>query len=180
VQSARGSLSADAFVLAAGSYSARLGRLLKLRIPVVPAKGYSITIENAGVLPDRPIVDDSLHAAVVPLGGRLRVAGTAEFTGFDTHPTEARIANLIRLLGQVLPQLSLDDLELSAWAGLRPMSADGRPLLGQAGPTNLFLNTGHGALGWTHANASGQLVAGLVFGLKPSEDIAPFLASRIQ
>ena len=122
----------------------------------------------------------ALHAAVVPLAGRLRVAGTAEFAGFDARPTEARIANLTRLLGKVLPQLSLDGLELNAWAGLRPMSADGRPLLGQAGPSNLFLNTGHGALGWTHANASGQLVAGLVMGLKPSEDIAPFLASRIE
>ncbi len=179
VRSARGAHAGDAFVLAAGSYSKWLARQLKLRLPVAPAKGYSITIENPSVLPVHPIVDDALHAAVVPLGGRLRVAGTAEFAGFDTTPTQARIDNLTRLLLRVFPQLSLADVELNAWAGLRPMAADGRPLLGQAGPDNLYLNTGHGALGWTHANASGQLVAGLVLGLKPSEDIAPFLAARI-
>jgi len=178
VHSARGAHAGDAFVLAAGSFSKGLARRLKLPIPIAPAKGYSITLDNPPVLPARPIVDDALHAAVVPLGGRLRVAGTAEFTGFDTTPTQARIDNLTRLLSRVYPQLSLDGMELNAWAGLRPMTADGRPLLGQAGPENLYLNTGHGALGWTHANASGQLVAGLVFGLKPSDDIAPFLASR--
>ena len=179
VQSARGTITADAFVLAAGSFSTGLARQLKLKVPVAPAKGYSITLDKPSVRPNRPIVDDALHAAVVPLGERLRVAGTAEFTGFNTTPTQARIDNLTRLLGRVLPQLSLEDVTLNAWAGLRPMSADGRPLLGQVGPENLYLNTGHGALGWTHANASGQLVAGLVLGLKPSEDIAPFLASRI-
>ncbi len=179
VQSARGAHSGDAFVLAAGSYSTGLARQLKLRIPVVPAKGYSITIEDPAVQPMHPVVDDTLHAAVVPLGGRLRVAGTAEFAGFDTRLTEARIANLKGLLHRIYPQLELEGVELNPWAGLRPMAADGRPLLGQTGPDNLYLNTGHGALGWTHANASGQLVAGLVHGLKPSEDIAPFLASRI-
>ena len=120
---------------------------------------------------------EGIYVFAVPPVGQLRVAGTAEFTGFDTTPTQARIDNLSGLLGRILPQLSLEDVTLNAWAGLRPMSADGRPLLGQAGPENLYLNTGHGALGWTHANASGQLVAGLVLGLKPSEDIAPFLAS---
>ncbi len=179
VQSARGRHAADAFVLAAGSYSTRLARQLKLRVPVVPAKGYSITLEEPAVLPGQPLIDDALHAAVVPLADRLRVAGTAEFTGFKPDPTDARIRNLTQLLGRVFPQLPLEGANLNAWAGLRPMSADGRPILGQAGPDNLYLNTGHGALGWTHANASGQLVAGLVFGLKPSEDIAPFLASRI-
>lgn len=178
VQSAGGAQSADAVVLAAGSFSTELARQLKLRLPVAPAKGYSITIEEPTVLPQRPVVDDALHAAVVPLGGRLRVAGTAEFTGYDTRPTQARIDNLTRLLERVYPQLSLDGVALNAWAGLRPMAADGRPLLGQVGPSNLYLNTGHGALGWTHANASGKLVAGLVLGLAPSEDIAPYLASR--
>jgi len=178
VHTARGAQNADAFVLAAGSFSTGLARQLKLRVPVMPAKGYSITIEDPTVLPKYPLVDDALHAAVVPLGGRLRVAGTAEFAGFDLGLTEARINNLTRLLGRVYPQLSLEAAALNGWTGLRPMAADGRPLIGQAGPENLFLNTGHGALGWTHANASGQLVAGLVYGLKPSDDIAPFLASR--
>lgn len=172
-----GVIEADAFVLAAGSFSTALARQLRLRIPVVPAKGYSITVESA-IQPRYPVVDDALHAAVVPLGGRLRVAGTAEFSGFDTTIREDRILNLTRLLNRVYPDVQLDDVELNAWAGLRPMPADGRPLLGQAGPTNLYLNTGHGALGWTLANASGKVVAEQITGASPSIDAAPFLASR--
>lgn len=177
LKTSAGVIEADTFVLAAGSFSTALARQLKLRIPVVPAKGYSITVESV-IQPLYPVVDDALHAAVVPLGGRLRVAGTAEFAGFDTEVREGRILNLTRLLQRVYPDVQLDDVELNAWAGLRPMPADGRPLLGQAGPANLYLNTGHGALGWTLANASGKVVAEQITGVSPSIDGAPFQASR--
>lgn len=179
VRTPAGRLEADAFVLAAGSFSAGLGRQLKIRVPVVPAKGYSITVDSP-VCPRYPVVDDALHAAVVPLGGRLRVAGTAEFAGFDHTVREDRIANLTRLLTRVYPQVVLDGAELNAWMGLRPMPADGRPLLGQVGPANLYLNTGHGALGWTLANASGKVVSEQIFGEESAIDRSPFLASRIQ
>ena len=173
-----GALEADAFVLAAGSFSTGLGRQLKLRLPVVPAKGYSITLDSP-ILPRYPVVDAALHAAVVPLGRRLRVAGTAEFAGFDQAVRERRIANLTGLLSRIYPQIEQRHLDLNAWAGLRPMPADGRPLLGQAGPANFYLNTGHGALGWTLANASGKVVADQILGEPPAMDTEPFLAGRI-
>ncbi len=178
VDTPRGRLDADKVLLAAGSFTPKLARQIGFRVPVAPAKGYSVTLSTAPVSPRYPVVDDVLHAAVVPLGDRLRVAGTAEFAGYDERVRRKRIDNLVRLLNRVYPQISLDGLEMESWAGLRPMSADGRPLVGQAGPENLFLNTGHGALGWTHACACGQLVAGLMLGHEPTKDVAPFLASR--
>ncbi len=178
VETAAGPVAADAFVLAAGSFSPALASNLKLRIPVVPAKGYSITLASS-VQPRYPVVDDALHAAVVPLGGVLRVAGTAEFAGFDSTVRPDRIENLTRLLKRVYPEVNLEGVELNAWMGLRPMPADGRPLLGQLGPENLYLNTGHGALGWTLANASAKVVAQQILGERPSINATPFLASRI-
>lgn len=178
VKTPRGRIEAEAVLLAAGSFSSQLGRELAIRIPVAPAKGYSLTVHAPAVLPRYPVVDDALHAAVVPLGDRLRVAGTAEFAGFDARVREDRIDNLIRLLGRVYPQVPLEGLEIERWAGLRPMPADGRPLVGRAGWENLYLNTGHGALGWTHATGCGQMAAELVLGREPTMDATPFLASR--
>ncbi len=175
-----GPLEADAFVLAAGSFTPVLGRMVKLRIPVVPAKGYSITVPVAEGLPRLPVVDDALHAAVVPLGGdRLRVAGTAEFAGFNVAVADKRIANLVGLLQRVYPDLAVEGAALDAWAGLRPMTPDGRPLLGTTPRfENLLLNTGHGALGWTLAAASGKVVAELCLGEAPSWDLEPFSPMR--
>ncbi len=174
-----GELPTDAVVLAAGSYSPVLGKRLKVRVPVVPAKGYSITVPLAGDCPGRPVLDDALHAAVVPLGGnRLRVAGTAEFAGYDVSVQPARIHNLKRLLKRIYPQVDASRADREAWAGLRPMTPDGRPLLGASRWHNLFLNTGHGALGWTLAAASGKVVAELVLGQAPSHDLAAFRADR--
>ena len=179
VETSAGRIDADAVVLAAGSFSADLARQLKIGVPVVPAKGYSITLDTPAS-PRYPVVDDALHAAIVPLGARLRVAGTAEFAGFDPTVREERIANLLRLLTRVYPQIEVDDSPLNAWMGFRPMSADGRPLLGQLGPDNLYLNTGHGALGWTLANASGKVVSEQILGLEATIDPTPFLASRVR
>lgn len=180
VRTARGILQADAVVLAAGCDSPSLARQLGLKVPVVPAKGYSITVSVAdGALPAYPVVDDALHAAVVPLGrNRLRVAGTAEFAGFDRRVRQPRIDNLVRLLNRIYPSVPTEGRPLDAWAGLRPMSPDGRPLLGATRQRNIYLNTGHGALGWTLATASGKVVAEQVLGLSPTHDAAPFAPDR--
>ncbi len=180
VRTARGIIQADSVVLAAGSDSARLGRQLGLRVPVMPAKGYSITVPvEEDMMPAYPVVDEGLHAAVVPLGDdRLRVAGTAEFAGFDRSVRPARIDNLLRLLQRIYPRVQTEGRQLEPWAGLRPMSPDGRPLLGSTPLANVFLNTGHGALGWTLATASGKVVAEQVLGEPPSFDTTPFLPSR--
>jgi len=179
VRTARELLRPDALVLAAGSDSALLGRRLGLKVPVIPAKGYSITVPVEGPLPAHPVVDDALHAAVVPLGrNRLRVAGTAEFAGFDRGVRQPRIDNLVRLLNRIYPSIPTTGRRLEAWAGLRPLTPDGRPLLGCTRLANVFLNTGHGALGWTLATASGKVVADQVLGGPPSFDATPFSPDR--
>jgi D-amino-acid dehydrogenase len=181
IRTSREVLQADNFVLAAGSYSWPLGKAFGIRVPVRPAKGYSITVPTIsdGPRPRYAIVDDELHAAVVPLGGdRLRVAGTAEFTGFDLTLNPARLANLTSLLSEVYPQLEIDQARLDGWCGLRPMTPDGRPLLGASRIPNLYLNTGHGPLGWTLACGSGRALAELIVNGSCEQDLTPFDARR--
>jgi D-amino-acid dehydrogenase len=181
IKTSREQLRADAFVLAAGSYSWPLGKRFGITVPVRPAKGYSLTLPNVTAEP-RPalaVVDDELHAAVVPLReGLLRIAGTAEFAGFDQEINPYRIENLKALLRLVYPQIDLDSVTAEAWCGLRPMTTDGRPLLGVSRISNLFLNTGHGPLGWTQACGSGRALAGLITTGQPEYDLADFAPSR--
>ncbi|MGQ0585975.1 MAG: D-amino acid dehydrogenase [Gammaproteobacteria bacterium] len=166
---------AEVFVAAAGSWSAPLLERIGVALPVRPVKGYSITVPTTGWdgAPRLPVVDDALHAAATPLGARLRVAGTAEIAGYDMELTPARIDNLFDLLLGLFPSYAprLDRAAAQPWAGLRPVSPDGVPRIGQLGPENLFVNTGHGHLGWTHAAGSGALLADLVCGKAPA--IAP-------
>jgi D-amino-acid dehydrogenase len=180
---AAGDLSADACVLAAGSYSATLLAGLGLRLPVRPVKGYSITVPCADerLGPCRPVTDDTLHIAVTPFGDRLRVAGTAEFTGLDHSVGEPRIRNLRRMFETMFPDCAATvapDTDLRPWSGLRPMSVDGVPVLGVTPLANLFLNTGHGHLGWTMAAGSGRAVARLVCGGEPELPLEPYRLDR--
>ena len=180
---AQGRLEADRFVLAAGSCSWPLGKRLGLPIPVRPAKGYSISVPLGEADPKlgHAVLDDSLHAAVVPLGGALiRVAGTAEFTGFDGHLNPHRIRNLERLLNQVLPEFGYASEDVQGWCGFRPMTPDGRPIIGPTPIENLYLNTGHGPLGWTLACGSGRALARLMTGAAPETDLAPFDYGRFR
>ena len=163
-------ITGDAYVLAAGSYSPLLARPMGLNLPIQPAKGYSITIPRAHAplaAPKIGIVDAELHAAVVPVGDdRIRVAGTAELTGFDLSIRPQRIENLKRLLARIVPRFAEDLGEglVRPWTGLRPMCADGVPIIGSTPLENLFLNTGHGHLGWTLAAASARLASDAVLG----------------
>jgi D-amino-acid dehydrogenase len=162
-------LAADRVVVAAGSFTPRLVRGLGLCLPVAPAKGYSITldeVQDAGLR--IPVVDDALHAVVTPLGRGLRVAGTAEFAGFDDTLPEPRIRNLLDLLRAVLPRARFDAQTVRRWSGLRPMSADGVPIIGETSVKNLYVSTGHGHLGWTMAAGSAELLASLIQG-EPAE-----------
>lgn len=175
-------LQGDAYVLAAGSHSLALAKGVGVSLPLRPVKGYSVTLpmgDWAG-RPEMPVIDDSLHAAVCPLGDRLRVAGTAEFAGFDLRLTPSRIENLFRLVTKLYPDFEphLDREKAGRWCGLRPMSADGVGLMGGTALGNFFLNTGHGPLGWTMAAAAGQLVAHEVLGRKPAFDPSPYRLAR--
>ncbi len=177
-----GRIEVDAVVLAAGSYSWPLGKLFGIRVPVRPAKGYSITVSVGDVEPSPvyAIVDDALHAAVVPLGtNKLRVAGTAEFAGYDATLTPGRIQNLKDLLVQIFPQFSVPRDGVAAWTGFRPMTPDGRPLIGSTRVDNLYLNTGHGPIGWTQACGSGKALADLIAGETPEFDLSPFTPARL-
>lgn len=154
---------ADGVVLAAASYTPALAASAGLKVPVQPVKGYSLTLPMAGwrVQPHVPVIDEHYHAAVCPLGQQLRVAGTAEFAGFDTTLTQSRIRNLYDLLARIYPDesVNIDRRHCVEWTGLRPMSPDGVGIMGRTAVHGLYLNTGHGHLGWTMAPGAGKLVA---------------------
>jgi len=173
-QTSAGPIEADGFVIAAGSYSRALAGRLGIDVPVLPAKGYSLSFrkEQLPAMPRIPVLDSSLHAAITPIDGVLRVAGTAEFAGFDARIPSARIRNLQSLLAQVYPQLAPRDARIEgvAWTGFRPISYDGVPLIGATKIGNVFLNTGHGPLGWTLAAGSGELLAQCVTGEQSTLD----------
>jgi D-amino-acid dehydrogenase len=168
-----GEVEADAFVLAAGSLSPLLSAPLGIKLPIKPAKGYSITLKCKGNphAPTTPVSDSGLHAAVVPVGDdRLRVAGTAEFAGFDASVRQPRVDNLMRLLRKIYPKLAetVPAADITPWAGFRPMSADGVPTISATKFANLFLNTGHGHIGWTTCAGSARLLADLMLGRTPA------------
>ncbi|MEQ8232006.1 MAG: D-amino acid dehydrogenase [Gammaproteobacteria bacterium] len=167
-------------LIAAGSHTAALARPLGLRVPVQPVKGYSLTLPLDGwsYRPRVPVIDEHFHAAVCPLGSHLRVAGTAEFAGFDDRLTPSRLENLYTLVSHVYPAGAriIDRGEVSHWTGFRPMSPDGVGIMGPTRIPGLHLNTGHGHLGWTMATGAGKLVADALVGAATDialDDYAP-------
>jgi D-amino-acid dehydrogenase len=166
-------LEADAFVVSLGSYSPRLLRPLGISIPVYPLKGYSITIALppplAAQAPSVSLTDEAHKLVVSRLGERLRVAGTAELTGYETSINEARCAAIVERVGRLFPALAAAR-DIQYWAGLRPATPTNVPVIGRTRIANLFLNTGHGTLGWTLAAGSGRALADLVSGRKPEVD----------
>ncbi len=168
-------LSADAYVVALGSYSSLLMNQLGICLPVYPAKGYSATfaLSGGGVAPMVSLTDDGHKLVFSRLGNRLRVAGTAEFTGYDTSLNEVRCQALVRRTKALFPRLGAwNDIEF--WAGLRPATPGNVPLIGGTRIANLYLNTGHGTLGWTMACGTGKLLADIVGGRSPDIDPAAY------
>ena len=164
-------IQADAYVMALGSYSPFLLRPIGISIPVYPLKGYSITIALAedDVAP-RISVSDGAHKLVMSrLGNRLRVAGTAELTGYDTAVNEVRCRAIVRRTFELFPRAGKPE-NAQFWAGLRPATPGGVPCIGRTRYPNLLLNTGHGTLGWTMAFGSGAAIADIVSGKKPELD----------
>lgn len=178
----RGPLQAGQVVLATGAECGRLARSLGLRVPVEPVKGYSITIDGHGIdgLPRLPLIDDHHKVVLTPLGQRLRMAGTAEFTGFDTAVNPRRIDLLLRQLGRLLPerQAQLASAPRTDWACLRPMTPDGVPILGPSPIGNLWFALGGGHMGWTLAAAMGKLVTDMLAGRQPELDASPYRPGR--
>lgn len=180
VRSDRTRFVADRYVVAAGSYSTLLLRQAGVRLPVRPAKGYSVTFDHAhDVRPLRlPIIDHHLHAVIVPFEGAVRAAGTAEFAGYDRSINSKRIDNLLKLMRDILPQVKFDAAAAKPWCGLRPSSADGVAIIGSTPVPNLWVNSGQGHLGWTLAAGCAQLLTNLISGDSPAIDPAPYALAR--
>lgn len=168
-------LTADAYVVALGSYSPLLMKPLGITLPVYPAKGYSatLTLAEGSVAPMVSVTDDECKLVFSRLGNRLRVAGTAEFNGYNLDLNPVRCQALITRTRQLFPELKTVG-EPEFWCGLRPATPSNVPIIGRTRYSNLWLNTGHGTLGWTMACGSGAALAELVRGTLPEPDF-PFL-----
>jgi D-amino-acid dehydrogenase len=166
-------IAGEAFVVALGAYSALLTRPLGIDLPVYPAKGYSATLAVADPekAPRVSLTDDEARIVISRLGERLRVAGTAEISGWSTHLDPVRCEALVRRVESLFPD-ACDWERPEYWAGLRPSTPSNVPLVGATRIPNLWLNTGHGTLGWTMACGSGAALAELMSGRKPGVDFA--------
>jgi len=168
-------LAADQYVAAAGSYTAPLLRPLGIWLNIYPAKGYSATLrlkrpEDASVV---SLLDDTRKIAISRLGDHIRIAGTAEMAGYDTSidgaKSRVRCEALVRRYEELFPGVA-DTSQPNFWAGLRPSTPDNRPYIGRSRIANLWLNAGHGTLGWTHGAGSGRALAELISGRRPQLD----------
>jgi D-amino-acid dehydrogenase len=171
-----GELCGDAYLIAMGSHSAALARTLGESLPIYPVKGYSVTLPLAAdaEAPSVSITDESRRIVCSHLGNRLRIAGTAELTGFDASVNAGRCAAILRRAQEIFPRVEpAGDVEY--WAGLRPATPGNVPVIGRSWLDNLFYNTGHGTLGWTLACGSGQAVADIIGGRRPEIEF-PFRA----
>jgi len=179
MQTSAGPLTADAYVLACGSYSPLLLRPLGITLPVYPVKGYSVTAEltDSARAPAGSVTDSEYKVVLTRLGNRLRGAGTAELAGYDLSLRPSRLATIQHVLTDLFPG-ACDITPGKAWCGLRPMTPDNPPVLGTTPYTNLFLNTGHGTLGWTMACGSGKILADLVSGCSAEIDLDGLTLSR--
>ena len=173
VKTDKGVVTADAYVLALGSYSPMMVKPLGMTLPVYPVKGYSITapIINEPAAPVSTIMDESYKVAITRLGDRIRVGGMAEIAGFSDALPERRRNTLEHSVGSLFP--GSGDLKAATfWSGLRPMTPDGTPVIGRTKLDNLFLNTGHGTLGWTMACGSARVIADIIDGRTPDIESA--------
>lgn len=164
-------LTADTYVMAMGSYSAMILRRAGISVPIYPAKGYSITVPTAGYTgaPTVSITDDEAKIVISRLGDRLRVAGTAELNGYNTDINRIRCEAIVKRTFALFPQAG-DRSRIEFWTGLRPATPSNVPYVGRTRFPNLYLNTGHGTLGWTMSCGSGHAIADIISGTPPQVD----------
>jgi D-amino-acid dehydrogenase len=159
VKTSQGTIEADSYVMALGSYSKHLLQPLGIDIPVYPVKGYSLTLPvvDEAHAPQSTIMDETYKVAVTRFEQRIRIAGTAELAGFDPSLPDKRLATLNHVVRQLFP-MGVDFNQADYWSGFRPMTPDGTPIIGQTAYSNLYTNTGHGTLGWTMACGSANIL----------------------
>jgi D-amino-acid dehydrogenase len=176
----KGTIPADAIVMALGSHSPMLLRDHGIRLPVYPVKGYSLTVPivDASLAPDSTVMDESYKIAITRLGDRIRVGGMAEISGYNNRLEPARRRTLEHSVSDLFPGGDLS--RATFWSGLRPMTPDGTPVIGATPVKGLYLNTGHGTLGWTMSSGSARVIADMVSGKAPEIDAADLGYARYQ
>jgi D-amino-acid dehydrogenase len=166
-------LTSDAYVMCLGSYSPQWAKLLGQTLRIYPAKGYSVTLPviNEAASYNVSLTDDEYKLVFSRFGDRLRIAGTAELNGYSTDLNLKRCEAIVRRTRQLFPDMT-DGLNAQYWTGLRPATPSNVPYIGTSKTSNVFLNTGHGTLGWTHSCGSGAAIADIVSGRAPQVDFA--------
>ena len=179
VKTEKGEHYADAFVISLGSFSSLVLKSLGIYLPIYPTKGYSLTIPISGRnnAPDVSVTDSDNKIVYSRLGNRLRVAGTAEFCGYNTELNVNRAKAILTKVKAQFPNGG-DFNNATFWTGLRPLTPDGMPVIGKTSFKNLYLNTGHGTLGWTMCTGSGKLISDLISSKTPDIDGSRFGIER--
>jgi D-amino-acid dehydrogenase len=174
----RETLRGDAVVVALGSYSPMLVKQFGIKLPVYPVKGYSLTIPivDASRAPESTVMDETYKIAITRLGDRIRVGGMAEISGYTNDLGQKRRATLEHSVADLFPGGDVSKADF--WSGLRPMTPDGTPVIGATKVKGLFLNTGHGTLGWTMSCGSAKVISSIVSGKKPEIDATDLAVSR--
>jgi D-amino-acid dehydrogenase len=175
----KGEVKADAYVLALGCYAATMGRTIGLNLPIYPVKGYSVTIPIAGRNnpPRLSGVDEHNLFAFANYGEHVRLTAIAEFAGYDWSHQPSDFSGLLKAAQELFPDAG-DYSQPEYWAGLRPMTPSALPIFGKAKFANLWINAGHGHMGWTWACGSGRIAADLIAGRKPEHDVSTMLYGR--
>ena len=165
--------AADAYVLALGSYSPLFAKPLGISLDIYPLKGYSVTmpVKNPAAAWTTSLTDDAHKLVFSRLGDRLRIAGTAELNGYNNEINAVRCQAIVARVNELFPGAG-DASQAQFWTGLRPATPNNIPYIGRTRYRNLFLDTGHGTLGWTHACGSGKAIADLVTGRQPEVDFS--------
>jgi D-amino-acid dehydrogenase len=176
IVTSKGEFKADAYVLAAGAHSGILATQLNIKLPICPIKGFSITapLINTPIEPMPGFDDTDKLVALSIFGDRLRMSSSAVFDGFDTHFRQENFQEILNLAKEILPNAA-NYSAAKYWSGLRPMTPSSLPILGPSPIENLYLNVGHGNLGWTLACGTGKIVADIIAKKKPHVDMSPFL-----
>ncbi|HEV3178389.1 MAG TPA: D-amino acid dehydrogenase [Stellaceae bacterium] len=174
----KGAVKGDLFVLSLGSYAPFAARKLGIDLPIYPVKGYAVTIpiKDQDLAPRLPGIDENFLIAYTPMGNRIRMTATAEFSGYDTSHTPADFRSALEVAETLFPGAG-DIPRASYWAGLRPMTPEGWPRIGPSRYRNFYLNAGQGHMGWTMSHGSARLVADLIGGRKPAIDASGFAAA---